>query len=459
MDSMEPGFTNLSALKMKAEETRVPEVTMIWARRPTSASSISSHENDLSSASSAGTTSPVTPATNVSLATALANSRDKGELVGLCSDGQPYSGYSRSFGLGQPYWPLPLGTEGVPLSSMSTFDTSIDDPFGPRAEEMYRCAVYQPFSNPMINPPLSRPMFSTEQSAEPLLCSGMSHDWDMQPIFSPQSVIVPGDAFHTILAPSPMIKETQTLPTTVSPPRTILPDTGFQHSLTSTPLGLRTPVTPFEISNETSMLMSSPSFIFSPRVLPSQNRVDEEYHGRSNEDVELSPEGVARVRRATSTRLTRRQYSKKMSRLTGRASRPPLSKSGIDCPVIIPENVFPCKYKDCIDKQTKKQKKFKRQEHKKRHEKTVHEKSMHSQHACWVPECKTPPFSRTDNLKSHLKKTHGRLTAGNRRNRYVATQDEQSEFYNPDWIGPLDKHGYPIFDVDHPRFEGRPDFE
>jgi hypothetical protein len=72
----------------------------------------------------------------------------------------------------------------------------------------------------------------------------------------------------------------------------------------------------------------------------------------------------------------------------------------------------------------------------------VHESGDHEVYRCWVPECNRA-FSRTDNLKSHLRNTHSKKP-GVRGNRYVATLDKNSQYYDPDWVGDLDKNGFPM---------------
>ena len=82
---------------------------------------------------------------------------------------------------------------------------------------------------------------------------------------------------------------------------------------------------------------------------------------------------------------------------------------------------------------------FKRQEHLKRHMKS------HSQarpYVCWVPGCHRA-FSRSDNLNAHYGKTHSRRGG---RNRYVATLDETSVDYNPEFRGELTPDGRPIYE-------------
>jgi uncharacterized Zn-finger protein len=175
----------------------------------------------------------------------------------------------------------------------------------------------------------------------------------------------------------------------------------------------------------------------SPRIVPSQHDLDDfQYFS-----LPLTPSENKKPHAGTD-RLHRRSYERK--RIAGASSKPKTSptKTGIDCALVIEQNEFACGYPGCIDKHTLKQKRFKRQEHKKRHEKTVHEKTQHTTYRCWVPDCGRG-FSRTDNLKSHLRNTHSKRP-GVRGNRYVATLDRNSEFYAPEWAGQLDKNGFPV---------------
>ena len=102
------------------------------------------------------------------------------------------------------------------------------------------------------------------------------------------------------------------------------------------------------------------------------------------------------------------------------------------------KNRYLCSY-ECLDRYGR-VKCFKRSEHKSRHEKSVHQRDKF--YNCWVPGCKSNPFSRADNLKAHLK-NHG-TKSPQKKLQYVATQDKQSEYYNADWVGVLTKEGYPV---------------
>ncbi|KIW81488.1 hypothetical protein Z517_04513 [Fonsecaea pedrosoi CBS 271.37] len=268
----------------------------------------------------------------------------------------------------------------------------------------------QGLSHGNTNPALTKVMFvGSLGTGSGAMMTAMEDDllqWSSPAIHPPSETIEPSVAFHATLASSPSYK--------VEP---------------STPPKLHIP--------PSAILSSSPLSVMSPQILPSQHDVDEMSCGSLQHNV-----SAVKRERSNNDRLHRRPYERK--RPVGSSSKPkaPPVLTGMNCDLVIPQNEFACSYPGCIDKHTGKQKRFKRQEHKKRHEKTVHEKSTHTTYKCWVPECNRP-FSRTDNLKSHLRNTHSKRP-GVRGNRYVATLDKNSEFYDPDWVGDLDKNGYPI---------------
>jgi hypothetical protein len=80
---------------------------------------------------------------------------------------------------------------------------------------------------------------------------------------------------------------------------------------------------------------------------------------------------------------------------------------------------------------------FKREDHLERHTR-CHLKEK--PYVCWVPGCHRT-FSRRDNLKVHCTKTHTRRGG---RNRYVATLDETSPDYDPEFRGQLSFDGRPL---------------
>jgi len=266
-------------------------------------------------------------------------------------------------------------------------------------------ADYAVFSHGMSNPALSRPIFDSVAQTPVMTQS----EEDMYP-------------WSTV----PLQQQ----------PQTVAPCATFQAMLSSSPAAKPEPATPLRSYPGPSVVLSS-----SPLpILPSQHEVDDLTFDTA-EQLSMLNQDFAR-RRRTASRLARRSYERK-DPLGSSKSKLLSSKSGIDCDVVIAQNEFACGYSGCIDKNTGKQKRFKRQEHKKRHEKTVHERHKHGAYKCWVPQCKTPAFTRTDNLKSHLKNTHGKKSA-NARNRYVATQDKNSEYYDPEWVGDLSPDGYPM---------------
>ncbi|KIY02179.1 uncharacterized protein Z520_02317 [Fonsecaea multimorphosa CBS 102226] len=274
---------------------------------------------------------------------------------------------------------------------------------------LYRPDI-QGLSHGNTNPALTKAMFAGPSGTGAGAMMTATDDdllpWSSAAVHPPAETIEPSIAFHANLASSPNYK--------VEP---------------STPLKLHIP--------PSAILSSSPLSVISPQMLPSQHDLEELPYGSLQHAV--SP---AKKQRKNTDRLHRRPYERK--RPVGSSSKPKITpvKSGMNCDLLIPQNEFACTYPGCIDKHTGKQKRFKRQEHKKRHEKTVHEESLHPKYKCWVPQCHKA-FSRTDNLKSHLRNTHSKRP-GVRGNRYVATLDKNSEFYDPDWVGELDKNGYPI---------------
>ncbi|GFN14481.1 hypothetical protein AtubIFM55763_004147 [Aspergillus tubingensis] len=139
------------------------------------------------------------------------------------------------------------------------------------------------------------------------------------------------------------------------------------------------------------------------------------------DDFNQSPvyrDGLARVQRQPSRKVARKQSSKQ-------------SLSLENLPSIIKQVQFKCKEPGCKGR-------FKRQEHLKRHMKSH---SKEKPHVCWVPGCERA-FSRSDNLNAHYTKTHSKRGG---RNRYVATLDENSPDYNPEYRGQLTADGRPVY--------------
>ncbi|PWY89966.1 regulatory protein brlA, partial [Aspergillus heteromorphus CBS 117.55] len=129
-------------------------------------------------------------------------------------------------------------------------------------------------------------------------------------------------------------------------------------------------------------------------------------------------DGLVRVQRQPSRKTARKQSSKQ-------------SLSLENLPSIIKQVQFKCKEPGCKGR-------FKRQEHLKRHMKSH---SKEKPHVCWVPACHRA-FSRSDNLNAHYTKTHSKRGG---RNRYVATLDENSPDYNPEFRGQLTPDGRPVY--------------
>ncbi|KKK18343.1 hypothetical protein P175DRAFT_0555482 [Aspergillus ochraceoroseus IBT 24754] len=139
------------------------------------------------------------------------------------------------------------------------------------------------------------------------------------------------------------------------------------------------------------------------------------------DDFQQSPvyrDGLQRPHRTGSRKVARKQSSKQNLMLE-------------NLPPIIKQVQFKCREPGCNGR-------FKRQEHLKRHMKSH---SKEKPHVCWVPGCHRA-FSRSDNLNAHYTKTHSKRGG---RNRYVATLDENSPDYDPDFRGQLTQDGRPIY--------------
>ncbi|ERF72529.1 hypothetical protein EPUS_02810 [Endocarpon pusillum Z07020] len=227
-----------------------------------------------------------------------------------------------------------------------------------------------------------------------------------------------------------------------TPPRTVAPSATFQPIVPSSPAYHLTPSTPIQNKYETPIASGTASTPYSSSPICSSSKQLVSIHEDSNCSI-VQPTLVRNLRQSKckgSGRSSRRTAERKQSGRSGRPSKPRMSREGMEYPEYIPENQWPCTAEDCVDKNGKR-KKFKRQEHLKRHQRTCH--TGIRPHYCWVPGCTTKPFSRTDNLNSHLHKTHGKNSPA-ARNRYIATLDPKSGVYDVDYRGPFTESGWPI---------------
>lgn len=227
-----------------------------------------------------------------------------------------------------------------------------------------------------------------------------------------------------------------------TPPRTVAPSATFQPIVPSSPLYRVAPSTPIHNKYEDSVTSGVASIPYSSSpIYPSSEGtglVEDEFTCHNIQPI------LVRTLRGSkckgSSRSSRKSAEKKDGARTGRLSKTGTSRLGLEYPYYIEKNSFACTAEDCVDKNGKR-KKFKRQEHLKRHQRTCH--TGNRPHYCWVPGCTTKPFSRTDNLNSHLLKTHGKNSPA-ARNRYIATLDPKSGVYDVDYRGPFTESGWPI---------------
>jgi hypothetical protein len=225
-------------------------------------------------------------------------------------------------------------------------------------------------------------------------------------------------------------------------PETVAPSATFQSTLISSPCKFE-PMTPlsYPVPAAASILSSSLCLLYPPEQMSAQEEF--ELAEQILEATPITPKHLPKSRRSggRTSRPSRTTCGRKYIGLSGRI-KSGASKSGMACDVIIEGNKYACEFAGCMDKNGKR-KMFKRREHAKRHVDTVHLKKK--QFSCWVPGCTTQPFTRSDNLTTHLKSTHGKRSVSSR-NRYVSTLDPASENFDPEWRGDLDDDGYPVDD-------------
>ena len=367
-------------------------------RRQSLASSETSTPPDFFSASSGSTASPSTPISNC-----YASMGSNGQsMMFLPSDFESQDVYNRPKDDGI-WMPADSGchNKGSFLdSSMEAVDTN------QFFHKTYDSREWNFLSSSVSNPSFSRAIFDDHQQSSDFFSSDGIVQW------------------------TPTVLQT--------PPQTVTPSATFRPILTSSPSYKVEPMTPLRYSaTTTSILSSSPCTLYSPTQLLSQQNLDSVE--QVMDGMSLAPRHIARARRL-GPRSARLPCDRRSAIASSRSSRSAVSKSGVNCDVVIEGNRYPCEYVDCVDKSGKR-KMFKRREHAKRHTDTVHRKSR--RYDCWVPRCTTGSFTRSDNLTTHLKSTHGKRSAG-ARNRYVSTLDPNSEYYDPEWKGDLDDDGNPI---------------
>ena len=247
-------------------------------------------------------------------------------------------------------------------------------------------AAYLPES--ATNPCLSRPMFNQQERMPNSVSMNNMVPWMPATDSMAPQTITPSQAFPPV-TPPPSYSD---FPASYSSFQSQTPTTSVRSGSLSTPSGLDTPMS--RISGGSA-----------------------EYVG----DSQFSPayaDGIPRPHRQHSRRMARRDSSRQALNLES-------------LPSIIKQVQFKCKEPGCKGR-------FKRQEHLKRHMKSH---SKEKPHVCWVPGCHRA-FSRSDNLNAHYTKTHSKRGG---RNRYVATLDETSQDYDPDFRGQLTPDGRPIY--------------
>lgn len=265
----------------------------------------------------------------------------------------------------------------------------------PQYNQLSRNNYYRPQPTAYLpesasNPCLSRPMFNQPERLSSSASMTNMVQWMPNESMAPQT-ITPAQAFPQPVTPmTPPPSSYSEFPTNLPGFKTHTPSTPVRSDSLGTPSGTDTPMS--RLSGH-------------------------DYH----EDYPVSPvyrDGMVRTQRQPSRKASKKQLV-----------RSNLSLENL--PPIIKQVQFKCKEPGCKGR-------FKRQEHLKRHMKSH---SKEKPHVCWVPGCHRA-FSRSDNLNAHYTKTHSKRGG---RNRYVATLDETSPDYDPDFRGQLTPDGRPIY--------------
>ncbi|KAJ5725078.1 uncharacterized protein N7483_006435 [Penicillium malachiteum] len=269
----------------------------------------------------------------------------------------------------------------------------------PQYNTMGRNYTYRPQQTTYLpesasNPCLSRPIFNpSERMPNSVSMTNMLHWMPSHESLAAQT-IAPQQAFPTQAGPAtPPSSSYSEFPTNIHGFKAHTPSTPVRSVSLGTPSGSDTPVSRLSGHNE--------------------------YH----DEYPVSPVYRDGMIRTHIHRQPTRKSSKKQ------LTRSNLSLENL--PPIIKQVQFKCKEPNCKGR-------FKRQEHLKRHMKSH---SKEKPHVCWVPGCHRA-FSRSDNLNAHYTKTHSKRGG---RNRYVATLDEGSQDYDPDFRGQLTPDGRPIY--------------
>ena len=224
----------------------------------------------------------------------------------------------------------------------------------------------------------------------------------------------------------------------ITPPQTVMPSATIQNLCTGSPTPLLSPRTPRRfgcIEHGTPLTWNNSSLHSSPET-DTLSRVKHELQSKDLVDSSYYPQFSKPPRKYNTRGTNSRNVAKRKQDLHLSHNRPTESNRH-KCTMnrsIITANQHKCGMEGC-------EKRFRRKEHLKRHKDSVH--SDNQKHYCWF--CGTS-LSRSDNLKQHLKTTHGVKRAG-KRTRYVATCDLDSPLWSPDYRGLIDKNGEPTDDV------------
>ncbi|KAL9622970.1 MAG: hypothetical protein Q9160_002688 [Pyrenula sp. 1 TL-2023] len=349
------------------------------------------------------------------------------------ADAKP-SGFDTLYASNETHLPFSLYDCSMDLCSSS-------DPFWSTSDEMSSTPAT------LITPPTEQVNHSGSASANPALEYAPSSAAGVDSSIS--QAIFQDSRWSLDMADHPSLQGWTVVERETTPPQTVIPSAMFQPTFAS-PSYSTPPVTPkrhHQTEHGLPTILSSPGMFSSPedemgyQLVPSVKQ--ETFPSPATSRIRVKKEVMPMP-----PRLDKRPYAcNRRSTGGGRLPKSPAKRRANGrrgYPSIIEKTKHFCRIPGCEGK-------FKRKEHLKRHEQTAkHEHrvtQMDKETAAFLCAFCGRSLSRSDNLKQHKKMTHGQNKA-NKRNKYVATCDRESWWFDDEYEGLVGEGGLPTTDVE-----------
>lgn len=345
----------------------------------------------------------------------------------------------------------PSGFDALYVSSethlpFSLYDCSMDlcsssDPFWSATEELSSTPAT------LITPPTEQVSHSEDASANTTL--GYAPSPARGDDSSISQAIFQESKWSLDMADHPGLQGWTVVERETTPPQTVIPSATFQPTFAS-PSYSTPPVTPKrhrQIEHGLPTILSSPGMFSSPEIEMgyqlARSVKEETFPSPTTSKIRVKQEVMPMP-----PRLDKRPYAcNKRSSAGGRMPKSPAKRRANGrkgYPVLIEKTKHHCRIPGCGGR-------FKRKEHLKRHEQTAkHEHRVtegDKEIAAFLCAFCGRSLSRSDNLKQHKKMTHGQNKA-NKRNKYVATCDRESWWFDDEYEGLVGEGGLPTTDVE-----------